>query len=559
MKSKLTIALAVLLLAVLAMPHTADAQGGYTVGKTRGLDKVIASGNNQAIPAVVLTSRIGTAEPPITRTTDVDLTLTVMFGDLPIVQATAWLVSTTATAMPEQVMATPDPFDEDSNEIQFKMGDKELQIFVPGGAEDDGIDALTMIKLADLRLDLTSLDAGDKVPITVTASDQTDTVDLGTGGGRGSVSSSLTTASDGLTVKGTKGNGLTCGSIEGASVTVVEGFARAWNPTLVGLDMGGGDDHVTPMDGVTGSVQIRLDVLNFSNNEDAKIEWPASAKDSRADYDPDTAGDQAADIAELKLDKDASDANGKYAIYTYTDLDSVPTTEAADGDPLDPSDDLGTGTQRYLNDAPRSLKIEGLKFTNFGGAEINVTARLWPMAKRNSDDKKNATDLSSTLSFEHATEDPEFADDAREGAWLIIADCITYLLYPFVTCGDTEEWSTGLSVSNTSKDDGVFGAFDETKEQSGSVILYGFPAGGEASVSEMITSNLAAGDTITRACDKTRMAGMQGYLIIKANFQHARGAAFVMGNFSGGATVDVTHGYLAEVIDDPADRSEKLP
>ena len=224
-----------------------------------------------------------------------------------------------------------------------------------------------------------------------------------------------------------------------------------------------------------------------------------------------------------------------------------------------PGDDIDTGTQRYLNDAARSLKIDGLKFTNFGGAEINVTARLWPMAKRNSDGKKNPGDVESTLSFEHAAENPEFADDERAGAWLIVADCVTYLLYPFVTCGDTAEWSTGLSVSNTSKDDGVFGAFDETKEQSGSVILYGFPGGGDASVTEMITSNLAAGDTITRACSKTRMAGMQGYLIIKANFQHARGAAFVMGNFDGGATVDVTHGYLAEVIDDPADRSEKLP
>ena len=140
--------------------------------------------------------------------------------------------------------------------------------------------------------------------------------------------------------------------------------------------------------------------------------------------------------------------------------------------------------------------------TNFGGANVNVTAQLWPAAKRDSDNDKNSTDLKSTLSFEHDAEDPEFADDARDGAWLIVSDCITYLLYPFVTCGDTQEWSTGLSVSNTSKDDGVFGAFDETEEQSGSVILYGFPAGGEASVSEMLTSNLAAGDTITRACDK---------------------------------------------------------
>ena len=477
-----------------------------------------------------------------------------MFGDLPIVQATAWLVP--ATGEPEQIMHTSDPFDDTIDDIQFKMGDEELQIFVPEGASGAGVTANTMIKLADLRVDATGLDDGDSVPITVTASDQTDTVDLGTGGGRGSVSASLTTASDGLTVAAAKGNGLTCGTITGVSVTVAEGFARAWNPTLMGPTEGGSDDHATAMDGVSGSVMIRLDVLNFPDNEGAKIEWPDSVGDKRDDTDAETDGDQQGlaegVIATLTRDKDASDANGKFAIYAYADNDSM----------VDDPDTVGEteneGLQRYLNDAARSFKIDGLEFENFGGAAINVTARLWPMAKRNSDGKKNAADLSSTLSFEHAAQDPEFADDAREGAWLIVADCVTYLLYPFVTCGDTEEWSTGLSVSNTSKDDGVFGAFDETKEQSGSVILYGFPGGGEASVSEMITSNLAAGDTITTACSKTRMAGMQGYLIIKANFQHARGAAFVMGNFSGGATIDVTHGYLAEVIDDPADRSEKL-
>ena len=134
------------------------------------------------------------------------------------------------------------------------------------------------------------------------------------------------------------------------------------------------------------------------------------------------------------------------------------------------------GLQRYLDDTARSFKIDGIGFKNFGGAAANVTARIWPTAKRNNDGKKNGTDLENNLSFEHTSEDPKFADDAREGAWLIVSDCVTYLLYPFVTCGDTQEWSTGLSVSNTSKDDrGFRSSFDETKEQSGSVILYGFP------------------------------------------------------------------------------------
>lgn len=544
MKSKFTIALAVLLLAVLAMPHTADAQDGYNVSRTRGLDNVVATGNNQVLPAVVLTSDAAADEPQIERDGANDTTLSVKFGDLPIIQATLWSMAADGSgAVQIEHTAT---FDDTSKAIQFKVGGKELQIFIPDGASGNGVADGTKLKIADIRADLSGMAGGGAVSVTVTSSDQANEVGLGVSG-RGSVSATLTTASDGLSVAAVKGDGLTCGTIEGASVTVTEGFARAWMPTLMGPEEGGGDDHTTAEDGVSGAVMVRLDVLNFPDAEGAKITWPDSVKDNRKDIDPDTAGDQTADIASLTLDKNESDANGKFAIYTYADLDTVDTGPGSDG------------VQRGLNDSARTFKIDGLKFTNFGGAAINVTARLWPMAERNSDGKKNAADLKSSLSFEHAAEDPKFADDAREGAWLIVADCVTYLLYPFVTCGDTQEWTTGISVSNTSKDDGVFGPFDETEEQSGSVILYGFPGGGAAPVSEMLTSNLAAGDTMTTGCGQTRMAGMQGYLIIKANFQHARGAAFVMGNFSGGAAVDVTHGYLAEVIDDPADRSEKLP
>ncbi len=558
MKLKFTTLLALLLLAVLAMPHTADAQDGYSVGRTRGLDNVIATGNNQAVPAVVLASAAATAEPPITRDTNTDLTLTVKFGDLPIVQATAWLVPTTGD--PAQITATSGDFDNTADSIQFKVGAKDLQIFVDADATDDGITAGTMIKLADIRLDLTSMAAGGSVPITVTASDQANTIGLG-GGGRGSVSATLTTAADGLSVAAVKGNGLTCGTIGGASVTVSEGFVRAWNPTLMGPLAGGSDDHATGEDDVGGAVQIRLDVSNFPDNAGAKITWPASVADNRDDTDPDTAGKQnAADIATLTLDTENSDANGKFAIYTYADADSEPTGPGTDDDLATTDDNTGIGLQRFLNDATRSFKIDGLEFKNFGGATIDVTARLWPAAKRNTDGKKNSVDVKSILSFEHAAEDPTYAKDARAGAWVVVEDCVTYLLYPFVTCGATSGWTTGISVSNTSKDDGVFGAFDETTDQSGGVVLYGFPRGaGAEPVVGMLTSELAAGDTHTFSCDNSVMAGMEGYAIIKANFQHARGMGFVLGDFADGASIDVAHGYMAEIINDPSLRSEKLP
>ena len=328
---------------------------------------------------------------------------------------------------------------------------------------------------------------------------------------------------------------------------------------LMGPEDGGVDHHATAMDTVSGALQISLDVVNFPSDEGAKISWPGTVKDNWKVIDPDTAGDQTKDIAQLTLDGEKSAANGMYAIYTYADLDTVDTGPGPDGDLALTDDNTNVGLQRGLNDSARTFKIEGLEFKNFGGAAIDVTARLYPMAKRNSDGKKNAADVASVLSFEHAAEDPTYAKDAREGAWVIVEDCVTYLLYPFVTCGATPGWTTGISVSNTSKDDGVFGAFDETEDQSGGVILYGFPRGaGSAPVVGMLTDNLMAGDTHTFSCDQSVMAGMEGYAIIKANFQHARGMGFVLGDFSGGAGIDVSHGYMAEAFSDPAERSEKI-
>ena len=111
MKSKLTIVLAVLLLAILAMPHTADAQNGYTVSRQRGLDKVVASGNNQLVPAVILATESTADDAQITRRVDGDLTITVQFGDRPIIQATAWTATGVDDDSPESIpMATDGEF-----------------------------------------------------------------------------------------------------------------------------------------------------------------------------------------------------------------------------------------------------------------------------------------------------------------------------------------------------------------------------------------------------------------------------------------------------------------
>ena len=257
------------------------------------------------------------------------------------------------------------------------------------------------------------------------------------------------------------------------------------------------------------------------------------------------------------------------AIYEYTNIDTDVDVPAVLGDNAVDAMPGMPGIQPYLDDTARSFGVTIAGVKNLGSVGLNVSAQLWPAARRNSDGKKNAADLRSILSFEHSLEDPTFADDARDGAWLIVSDCITYLLYPFVTCGTeaNPQWVTGISVSNTSKDAGVFGSFDETEEQSGSVTLYGFPksvatVNGSGIVPEpvvsLLSSNLAAGDTYSFTCTDSVMAGMEGYAIIKANFQHARGMGFVVADTDAAGGLDVAHGYMAEVIDDPAERSDVL-
>ena len=67
---------------------------------------------------------------------------------------------------------------------------------------------------------------------------------------------------------------------------------------------------------------------------------------------------------------------------------------------------------------------------------------------------------------------------------------------------------------------------------------------------KMLTGNLAAGDTYSAGCDSFA-PGFEGYAIARASFRHAHGVAYVLGNFAGGASRDLAHGYLALVIPDP--------
>ena len=86
MKSKWTILLAVLLLAVLAMPELAEAQAGWDVERDQTLPKLIMGGNNQQAGKLLFIGhrrwRIGHHRKRLELTAE--NTITVTYGDLKI-------------------------------------------------------------------------------------------------------------------------------------------------------------------------------------------------------------------------------------------------------------------------------------------------------------------------------------------------------------------------------------------------------------------------------------------------------------------------------------------
>ena len=543
----------VLLAFALVATTTSFGQAGWNVERDQILPKLIMGGNNQMAGKLVF-KRV-TDEATISETAGSDQTITVTYGDLKITNGAdddiyMWCDISTAGTINE-LCATTDG-------VTAAVDDKNSKVTITVADAYN-----TSFTLAFVRLDVSGLADKAEVPVSVVPG-AGDTVGLG-GAPSGGLSGSVGVIAAGTAVTATAATGLACAADQPLpSITVAEGFSGAWTTLPRGDALTPGTSTVDPAVNDPGApstkneVKIKVAVTNFPDG--GKVEWPETVN-ATADLNTDNDGDTDAvstNVGKLTYQKDESPASGQTATYLYERINpNYLATAVADED----------GTVRastpITHTAARSFEIKVTKHTFSGAQTLGVTAMLYPMA--NIDSRGEKSDLATVLSF---AADPvvPIKDKKPVTDWLVLGDCVTYLLYPFVTCGGTSGWSTGISVSNTSADGNVFGAFDETKEQSGSVIMYGFPKGQAAPaegemvepVVSTLSSNLMAGDTVVKECSDTTMAGMDGYAIIKANFQHARGMAFVFANYSGGASVDVSHGYMAEVISDPATRTEKI-
>ena len=294
-----------------------------------------------------------------------------------------------------------------------------------------------------------------------------------------------------------------CVAATNPNITITEGFAGSFvEYTTPGA---GG----RPRYGATVDTQVSITVNSLPTG--TTLSWPATVAASAA----------SASGAILTLNAGSTDA---LAVYTFT------TTNQ--------------GTSDSLAETFIVTPIVTHSATTAYG-QSTVQAQLWPNVA--------TTTVGYSMGLINTTADN----------FINVTKCVTYLLYPYVTCQATTGFTTGLAIANTSLDDAAFGTGLGATAQVGAVTIYGYPksvkaADGtsgtlSASISAIISPSLSAGDMHSVTCDAvTGFSGFEGYVIAKAEFEFAHGFAFVVGQFNTGSVFDVAHGYLALVIPDPS-------
>ena len=413
----------------------------------------------------------------------------------------------------------------------------------------NGNDETDHIRLSGVRLDVSGLDLDAQVVASLSSAGSGG-INFGSGAGV-SAAGLVATVKAGIKFDISHASQLYC-SGEGASnpsLEVSEGFASAWESDPDGF----------------GSTMVHLKILNVPSG--VTFIWPGqkhndamgnptAVKDLRA-ADPTRAEDDKLDslVATLEFVPAGLSTDTTAAVYKF-----VPMHYDAGAD-LD--GDAGTATAEEAEDhmdRADTFELELVVAIDAAKAGAGGTADIWGWLHPapGFEDRDSKLSYKMVAQTQDTNEDDVINED--DGDILTVSECVTYLLYPFVTCGSTAGWNTGISVANTTMDDDVFGEEKGAAPQGGSVTLYGYPkspkgtdgSSGEMgdAVMEMLSPNLAAGDTIAKACPMIIEGGWEGYAIVRAGFRHAHGMAFVLGDADMDG-LDVAHGYIALVIPDP--------
>ena len=560
MRAKFTIAVCALLMLGLAATQV-HAQG-FNVSKSE--TDVVEGGRNQMLGAVRLdyTQTGGNI--------DDGRTIKVTYGSLELTGGGELLCAgtfnnsaTEETAETDCITGVEASF---ANDDDTNIGTVTISL---GTTRPDG-SQFGFVVLRAVRGDVSGLSVGDGIVAAINSSTApTGFVPIGQDRTE-SVGGTVSTVMDGLDVEVGQASRLLCniGEIgEGddatpvggvPSITVSEGVATAWETVM------GGTMITIKMNSLPEGVNLRWPhVVNFVNpaddNDDvwSMLTLTDGSRRSAGMVDTDTTmGAGQEDNPDTTGTDEQDDVyaanNGAMVTYMY-------------GTTNDGTVELSQTVTKNVTTEKDSFKIEfdvdvaDLEKVGAGGIS-DIWAWLAPAGKSGDDDNRG-TVLSYVMETTVDT-DP----DVVMGDIINFGECVTYLLFPYVTCSNTDEqgamvdpWTTAMAIANTTMDDGVFGISAGAAAQNGDITLHTFPRSmmgddGMMMMMDMdpmtVAADLAAGDTWSDTCSNI-LPGFNGYIIAKAGFRHAHGVAFVLRQTPGGAAPEVAHGYLGLVIPDP--------
>ena len=468
MRVKFTIALCALLVLALGASQAYGQAGGYGVSKS--IETVVQHGKNQMVGIIQLDFDTGGGD------LDAGETITVTFGGLTI--ATAGTVDCTSPVDCNAADALEFENDEDT-------GAGTLTINTTGTAG-----GTARINLSGTRVDVSSLDAGDEIIATISSTAPTGLIPISQSR-RGTVSTVVAEVMPGLEVEIDAASRLICNldatfdhdgvmntpeiAVGGvAMITVSEGFDDAWEEN--GVDQ--------------TDTNITIKTLNLPAG--VELRWPTTVLFTNpGDENNETWATltlAADDVTEAGVDETSDEDNdGSEVTYAYSIQDAGEAEDVMDSFAIE-------------------IKVVTGDIASGAGGIADIWAFLSPGP---SDDDEN---IGSVLSY---VMNPVTDPDTDDGDFLNIAECVTYLLFPYITCGAHADWDTGIAIANTTMDDGIFG------HQRGGYcpervlsLIYAYPTGektaddystadglhGETHHVSMISGGLAGGDSVAMAC-----------------------------------------------------------
>ncbi len=142
--------------------------------------------------------------------------------------------------------------------------------------------------------------------------------------------------------------------------------------------------------------------------------------------------------------------------------------------------------------------------------------------------------------------------------YAIVIRCNCYLLFTYVTADST--WDTGIAVANTTGDKEVFGTTAEAPDQIGKITFFFYDkakgyVGSYTTPNEVLSgaSFVQVLSAMLPGVTPTPLTSFNGYVIAEAKFQFCHALAFIADTHFG----FVAHGYLANIIPDPAIKAGK--